>query len=73
MRGRASKVVATLQQAVLNVIRFYSQDGVHMVGALMLLLCLCRKFYAIGLGRFDRFPFACAESAESASFSIIRQ
>ena len=41
---------ATLQQAVLNVIRFYSQDGVHMVGVLMLLLCLCRKFYAIGLG-----------------------
>jgi hypothetical protein len=41
---------ASVNQAVLNVLRFFSQDVVHAVGALMLLACFCRKFYPIGIG-----------------------
>lgn len=41
---------ASIAQIALNVLRFFSQDIVHAVGALMLLFCLCRRFYAIGLG-----------------------
>ena len=41
---------ASLGQIALNVARFFAQDAVHAMGALMLLLCLCRRFYAIGIG-----------------------
>jgi hypothetical protein len=40
----------SMSQAALNLLQFFLQDVVHAVGALMLLLCLCRKFYAIGVG-----------------------
>lgn len=40
---------ASVAQIVLNILRFFTQDIWHAIGALMLVLCLCRRFYAIGL------------------------
>lgn len=41
---------ASLGQVALNFTRFFAQDAVHAIGALMLLCCFCRRFFAIGLG-----------------------
>ncbi len=41
---------ASIGQIALNVARFFSQDALHAAGAVMLLLCLSRKFYPIGIG-----------------------
>lgn len=40
---------ATVSSVSLNIYRFFTQDGWHTAGFVMLLVCLCRRFYAIGL------------------------
>ena len=61
---------ASIAQVGLNVLRFFTQDIVHLVGALMLLLCLCRRFYAIGLGGLTDLPVVGSESAKSVSLLL---
>ncbi|HEY5741209.1 MAG TPA: hypothetical protein VIS99_01605, partial [Terrimicrobiaceae bacterium] len=42
----------SIGQVALNILRFFTQDGIHGLGVVALLLCCCRKFYAISLSGF---------------------